>query len=167
MKTCAESAAPQVSIPKNAPQDKSARGDKKRPAEGVRSGVSVNRFKRQKSELLHFEVGVDSVVVGVRLAFSLTRLSLSLRRLILLRAFVERFAHGVRSLFEFGERGLDLVGVVRLARFARLLDRRVERGFIFRTQLVGVLFEQLFELWGMNLETQAESKKNLAQLTAR
>lgn len=26
---------------------------------------------------------------------------------------------------------------------------------------------QLFELWGMNLETQAESKKNLAQLTAR
>ena len=26
---------------------------------------------------------------------------------------------------------------------------------------------QLFELWGVNLETQAESKKNLAQLTAR
>ena len=26
---------------------------------------------------------------------------------------------------------------------------------------------QLFELWGMNLETQAQSKKELAQLTAR
>lgn len=26
---------------------------------------------------------------------------------------------------------------------------------------------QLFELWGVNLETQAESKKNLARLTAR
>ena len=29
------------------------------------------------------------------------------------------------------------------------------------------ILPQLFELWGMNLETQAESKKNLAQLTAR
>ncbi len=29
------------------------------------------------------------------------------------------------------------------------------------------ILPQLFELWGMNLETQAESKKSLAQLTAR
>jgi len=29
------------------------------------------------------------------------------------------------------------------------------------------ILPQLFELWGMNLETQAESKKNLAQLTAK
>ena len=29
------------------------------------------------------------------------------------------------------------------------------------------ILPQLFELWGLNLETQAESKKGLAQLTAR
>ena len=29
------------------------------------------------------------------------------------------------------------------------------------------ILPQLFELWGMNLETQAESKKSLVQLTAR
>ena len=37
----------------------------------------------------------------------------------------------------------------------------------FNTFSIYEVLPQLFELWGMNLETQAESKKSLAQLTAR
>ena len=37
----------------------------------------------------------------------------------------------------------------------------------FNTFSIYEVLPQLFELWGVNLETQAESKKNLAQLTAR
>ena len=37
----------------------------------------------------------------------------------------------------------------------------------FNTFSIYEILPQLFELWGMNLETQAESKKSLAQLTAR
>ena len=70
----------------------------------------------------------------------------ALLRLSLLRLFVERLAHRVRSLFEFREGGLDLVDVVGLARFARLLDRRLDRVFVFRAQLRVMLFHELFEL---------------------
>ena len=37
----------------------------------------------------------------------------------------------------------------------------------FNTFSIYEVLPQLFELWGVNLETQAESKKNLARLTAR
>ena len=37
----------------------------------------------------------------------------------------------------------------------------------FNTFSIYEVLPQLFELWGLNLETQAESKKGLAQLTAR
>ena len=37
----------------------------------------------------------------------------------------------------------------------------------FNTFSIYEVLPQLFELWGVNQETQAESKKNLAQLTAR
>lgn len=37
----------------------------------------------------------------------------------------------------------------------------------FNTFSIYEILPQLFELWGMNLEVQAESKKNLVQLTAR
>ena len=37
----------------------------------------------------------------------------------------------------------------------------------FNTFSIYEILPQLFELWGMNLEVQAESKKNLARLTAR
>ena len=37
----------------------------------------------------------------------------------------------------------------------------------FNTFSIYEVLPQLFELWGLNLETQAESKKSLAQLTAR
>ena len=37
----------------------------------------------------------------------------------------------------------------------------------FNTFSIYEVLLRLFELWGVNLETQAESKKNLAQLTAR
>ena len=37
----------------------------------------------------------------------------------------------------------------------------------FNTFSIYEVLPQLFELWSVNLETQAESKKNLARLTAR
>ena len=37
----------------------------------------------------------------------------------------------------------------------------------FNTFSIYEVLPQLFELWGMNLETKAESKKSLARLTAR
>jgi hypothetical protein len=43
-------------------------------------------------------------------------------------------------------------------------DEWLERFNVFS---IYQILPELMELWGMNLETQAESKKNLAQLTAR
>lgn len=43
-------------------------------------------------------------------------------------------------------------------------DEWLER---FNTFSIYEVLPQLFELWGLNLESQAEAKKNLAQLTAR
>jgi hypothetical protein len=37
----------------------------------------------------------------------------------------------------------------------------------FNTFSIYEVLPQLFELWGLNLETQAESKKSLARLTAK
>lgn len=37
----------------------------------------------------------------------------------------------------------------------------------FNTFSIYEILPQLFELWGLNVESMAESKKNLAQLTAR
>ena len=37
----------------------------------------------------------------------------------------------------------------------------------FNTFSIYEILPQLFELWGMNVEAQAQSKKSLAQLTAR
>jgi hypothetical protein len=37
----------------------------------------------------------------------------------------------------------------------------------FNTFSIYEVLPQLIELWGLNVETQAESKKNIAKLTAR
>ena len=75
-----------------------------------------------------------------------------------------------------GESNLDTFSLVLFENIAWLMARHADSAVPdspeewldgFNTFSIYEVLPQLFELWGMNLETQAESKKNLAQLTAR